>query len=168
MTPDGKRRSMAIAIAIVVVVVASIIAIPPIINPPPQRKLVYEYSTLNALVYPEYHRAPITIDASSDLYIEFAISNIDDSEHYLGFDWGMYECDLATFDMYFSMNTSDPIYQEFRIGNIRCGGGFTPQKFNDVFFEDAQQGSFTFVWWISARNKVHSWPLSFKIYLQYK
>lgn len=168
MIPKTKRRAATIAIALIGIVAVSMLAIPAVINPPPQRRLIYEYNTLNAQVYPEYHRAYITIDAPGDLHVEFTISNIQDSEHYQYFDSDFYECDLATFDSHFSTNTSDPVYQDFRIEYIRFGASFSPQHFDAVFFEDAPKGSFTFVWWICARNKMNSWPLSFKLYLQYK
>ncbi len=168
MSPEIRHRNAAIVIAFAAVVVMSVLVVPAIISPPPQRKLVYEYSTLNAQTYPAYHRAYITIDAPADLYVEFTISNVQDSEHYQYFWSEFYGCDPATFDSHFSTNTSDPIYQDFRTEYSRFSVSFTGPHRDAVIFEDAPKGSYTFVWWICARNKVNSWPLSFKLYLQYK
>lgn len=168
MSPEVEHRNAAIAIAVVAVVAVSVFAVPAIINPPPQRKLIYEYSTLNIQVYPEYHRAYITIDQAAVLYLEFTISGVQDQEHYAGFNWELYNCDLATFDAHYSTNMSDPAFQDFRFEYQKASGGIVPQQYSDVFFDYSLKGAFTFVWWIGARNKVNSWPLSFKLYLQYK
>lgn len=168
MILETKTRAIIVAVALVVVMAVPILAISPIMSPAPHRELVYEYSTLNAQVYPEYYRAHIIIDAPADLYVEFTISNVQDSEYYQCLETEFYECDLATFDSHFSTNVSDPIYQEFRREYIRFGGWFGLKHFDGVYFEDVLEESVTFVWWIRAENKMNSWPLSLKLYVQYK
>lgn len=168
MILETRKRAIPVAVALVVVVAVSIIAIPPIMSPAPRRELVYEYSTLNAQVYPQYYRAHIRIDAPADLYVEFTISNVQDSEGYQCLETEFYECDLVTFDSHFSTNTSDPTYQDFRSEYIRFGGWFALKQFDGVYFEDVLEESVTFVWWIRAENKMNSWPLSLKLYMQYK
>ncbi len=132
----------------------------------PAEENVFSFEDNTMEPSPVYHRFSLQTAEPVLVHLQFNLISRDSEDNFIEFAYGLYECNLQTFDGNFQIGDDDAMW-EFRSDYLKHSGSVCVESYDDILWgEDTIQGSYVFVWWLSARIENPDWSFSVTISLR--
>ncbi|MDF1539520.1 MAG: hypothetical protein P1Q69_11530 [Candidatus Thorarchaeota archaeon] len=161
---DNSRSKYPLGAILIVIIIISSAGLVSIAFPAEENIFSFEDDTMEPS--PVYYRFSLQTAEPVLVHLRFNLISRDSEDSFIEFAYGLYECNLQTFDGNFQIGDNDAMW-EFRREHEGRSGGVCVESYDDILWgEDTIQGSYVFGWWLSARIENPNWSFSISISLR--